>query len=827
MSTQARWQRLQDLFHSACELPESQRDAYVRDAAKDDPQLLDELIAMLAIEAGATSQLKGSVLSAQDVIERATTLEPGTQFGPWAIVRPIGQGGMGQVYVARRADGAFEREVALKLLAAGGLDRRGQAFFEVERHHLAQMHHPTIAQIHDAGTDAQGRPWLVMEYIEGERITTYCDSHALPLRQRIELFLRLCDGVQHAHQKGVVHRDIKPGNVLVREVDGRPVPCLIDFGIAAELGDSAQPAGTPGYMSPEQADPAQRGDSRSDIYALGALLFALLAGPRNKDGKSANSEASTPSQQLATLPPEQLQAIAQQRALSPKRLLRSLREDLNWIVGKAMQADPDDRYQSVSMLAADLRRYLDGQPVSAAPPRTLTTLRKFVDRHRFGVAVSAVLLCTLSAALAGTTLAMQKAEREAHRTQVIAGFLESILTSVDPDIAGDKDKALMLHVLDNATQRVKAELAEDPRGRIDVEVAIADSYTALGMSHKAIPLYEAAQTSAQALDGVGSARDLKVAQRLGTALVDDGRFEDSQKVFETAIAHAQSNPGTIPASMVADLQSRLSWTLLRMGKVKRSRELAQQAYDKLVASVPENDAQLLDAGGRLAIVMSDVGDYDAAIALLGDMIHRRSEVLGYDHPRTLSWRLSLAVFHLQKRDYAAGAKELTSMLDPVARQYGEDSAMLAMVHANLGGALRQDGKVAEAEVHYRYAYDFNLRHNGPDSPNTIMTRSNLANWLLDAGRAQESLDEQAACLPQAERVFGADNEVTAEVLRGMGRAQLALGQLDAARASLDRAMTIMTALYGDAEGPLARLREDLARLAQAEQATTAETPQRP
>lgn len=819
MTTQARWQRLQDLFHDACELPEIERDAFVRNAAQDDPQLLAELLAMLAIEAGATSQLKGSVLSAQEVIEHAKTLEPGTQFGPWAIVRPIGQGGMGQVFIARRADGAFEREVALKLLAAGGLDRRGQAFFEVERHHLAQMHHPTIAQIHDAGTDAQGRPWLVMEYIEGERITNYCDAHALPLRQRIELFLRLCDGVQHAHQKGVVHRDIKPGNVLVREVDGWPVPCLIDFGIAAELGDSAQPAGTPGYMSPEQADPAQRGDSRSDIYALGALLFALLVGPRHRDDKAAHSEPSTPSQQLDTLPPNQLRALAQQRATSPHRLLRNLREDLNWIVSKAMQANPDDRYQSVSLFAADLRRYLDGQTVSAAPTRRLTTLRKFVRRHRVGVGAALTALVLMAAGLAGTTWGMHRAERQAHRTQVIANFLESVLTSVDPDMAGDMDKALMLHVLEHAAQRVQTELADDPLGRIDVQIAIADSYTALGMAREAVTLYESARNSAREVDGIGSERDLKIAQRLGTALADDGRYEASAKVLRDALQETNLEQSTIPASMVADLQSRLGWSLLRTGKIKEARELAQHAYDRLVATVPEDHPQLLDAGGRLAAVMSEMGEYDPAIALMSDMIRRRAELLGYDHPRTLSWRISLAVFYLQKRDFAAGEKELQSLLAPVARQYGENSSMLATVHGNLAGALRQQGKIAEAEVHYRYAYEDNLRRRGAEAPYTIMTRHNLANWLLDAGRADEALSEQTQCLALAERVLGPNDDVTAEILRGLGKAQLAIGQLSPAHASLNRALTIKKSLYGDAEGPLARLREDLDALDKAERAS--------
>ena len=818
MTTAARWQRLQDLFHAACELPTNAQQDFVRAHANDDPQLLEELLVMLRIEAEATMKVSASVKSTHELIEAAQTLPTGTRFGPWAVSRPFGRGGMGQVYLAKRADGTYEREVALKLTGPVRTTPRQQAFFEVERQLLAQMHHPAIAQIHDAGTDAQGRPWLAMEYIEGERITDFCQQHALSLRQRIRLFLRLCDGVQHAHQKGVVHRDIKPGNVLVREVDGIPVPCLIDFGIAIGQGDTNQPAGTPGYMSPEQIDPDQRSDSRSDIYALGALLYEILGGSRPPSPAADTDAVRPPSRQLATLKPEQIRTLAEQRQTHPRLLLRTLREDLDWVIAKAMQTDPERRYQSVSLLADDLNRFLEGHPVKAAPQRRTTAVRKFVARHRLGVGAAALVLLALIGGLAGTAWALQKAGIEAHRKQVTAGFLGNILSSVDPDIAGDMDKTLLLHVLDDAAQRVQTELADDPQGRIEVQFVIAESYSALGMPQKAIPQLESIQATARAQTGVGSLGDLMAAQRLGTALVDAGRFEESETVFRTAIEAASTDRRDLPESLLPDLHSRLSWTLRQRGKLEDAMAEARRGYDELVARMPEDHPQLLDAGGRLAILLSDGGHYDEAIALLREMIARRAELLGYDHPRTLGWRLSLAVFHLQKRDYAAGEKELKSMLDPVARQYGEDSAMLAMVHNNLGGALRQQGKVEEAGPHYHYAYEFNLQHNGPQAPNTIMARHNLANWLLDAGQPQKAWEEQQECLALSERVFGADHDVTAEILRGLGMAQLALGKLPQARASLERALSIKTALYGDAEGPLARLHENLAQLEAAEQA---------
>ena len=825
MSTEIRWQRLQDLFHTACELPIDAREDFARKQAADDPALLDELLAMLLIESSATSKVNDSMRPMRDLLHASQTLPPGTRFGPWALIEPIGHGGMGQVYLARRADGAYERKVALKVMDAIGLAPAQYAFFEVERQLLAQMQHPAIAQIHDGGTDAQGRPWLAMEYIKGERITDFCDQRTLSLRRRIELFLRLCDGVQHAHQKGVVHRDIKPGNVLGHEINGVPTPCLIDFGIAIGAGEENRPAGTPGYMSPEQADPTQHVDSRCDIYSLGGLLYELIIGVRPPATPEHDSESSSPSRHLATLDPEQIQTLAERRGLAPKHLLLTLREDLDWVIAKAMEPNPDQRYQSVSLLANDLTRFLAGYPVSAAPPRRIVAAQKFVSRHRIGVFTAALVLMSLIGGLMSTSWALHQAKLESQRKQITADFLSSILSSVDPDFSGEMDKTLMLHVLDDAAQRIEVEMADDPDGRSDIQRTIAESYTALGMPRKAIPLLESTKATVRAKNGagIGSVEDLLTAQRLGSALVDAGRFEESEQVFREAIESGSSAKRRVPEGMVADMRSRLSWTLRQRGKMDDALAEARRAYAELVAKAPEDDPQRLDAGGRLAILLSDAGHYDEAIALIRDMIARRTEQLGADHPRTLAWRLSLAVFYLQKRDYAAGEMVLKAMLGPVAKKYGENSSMLAMVHNNLGGALRQQGKVEEAGPHYRFAYEFNLSHNGPEAPNTFMARHNLANWLLDDGQIQKAYEEQVACLEISERIFGADHNVTSEILRGLGMAQLALGELDDARLSLERSLRIKTEIYGNAEGPLARLHENLAQLEAAEQAEHAET----
>lgn len=823
MSTEQRWQRLQDLFHAACELPTESRETFIQRNSSDDALLRDELLAMLRIEGSATHQVRQPMRSTRALIEATQTLPPGARFGPWAVDQPIGRGGMGQVYLAHRADGAYEREVALKLVSQSLLDAHQRACFEVERQWLAQMHHPVIAQIHDAGTDEQGRPWLVMEYIQGEPITHFCEQHALNLRQRIELFLRVCDGVLHAHQKGVVHRDIKPANVLVSQVDGIPTPHLIDFGIATGAGDTAQPAGTPSYMSPEQADPAQQGDNRSDIYSLGALLYEIVSGKR-PPAAGEDDDTRVPSHRIRTLNAEDVLSLAERRGLKPQHLIRTLREDLDWVVTRAMQPDPAKRYQSISLLTDDLHRFLDGYPVSAAPARRSVAARKFIARHRLGASAAALVLLALVGGLAGTLWALQKAEREATRARVTAEFLGSVLSSVDPDSSRELDKTLMLRVLDGAAARVASALASDTQGRIDVELVIAETYTGLGMPEKALPMLESARNSARKEFGANSRIDLLVAQRLSEALASNGKFAESEAVLREAIDAATRHPELVRSTMASDLRSRLSWTLRQRGSMEEALREAREAYDELIASTPENHTQRLDAGQRLAILLSDVGNYDEAIELLGEMIARRAEDLGMDHPRVLNMRLSLGVFHLQKRDYAGGETLYKALLEPARRQLGEDSAIVTMIHGNLAGALRQQGKVEEAGPHYAFAYERALQQSGAEAPNTIMTRHNRANWLLDAGQVELAYEEQVACLALAEKVFGANNNVTSEVLRGIGLAQIARGQLVDARAQLDRSLLIKTELFGNASGPLARLREAFTTLEAAEAASQVNEP---
>ncbi|HKB04976.1 MAG TPA: protein kinase [Gemmataceae bacterium] len=422
----------ESIFAQALDVPAGERSAFLDRACAGDPRLRAEVDSLLQADART-----GDLL---DLPERTAPMAdgppeaPGTVIGPYKLLESIGEGGFGVVYLAEQQR-PVSRKVALKVLKPGMDTRQVVARFEAERQALALMDHPNIARIHDGGTTLSGRPYFVMELVRGVPITQFCDQSRLPVRERLTLFVQVCQAVQHAHQKGIIHRDLKPSNVMVTLHDGKPVPKVIDFGVAKALGQKltdktlftgfAQMVGTPVYMSPEQAELSGLDvDTRSDVYALGVLLYELLTGTTPFDGERLRTvgydemrriireeDPARPSSRVSTLG-QAASTMSVNRGSDPRRLTRLLRGELDWVVMKCLEKDRARRYETADALAKDLERYLSDEPVQAFPPSVAYRARKFVQRNKGSVIAAALVLLALTAGVGGTVWEALAAIRE-------------------------------------------------------------------------------------------------------------------------------------------------------------------------------------------------------------------------------------------------------------------------------------------------------------------------------------------------------------------------------------------------------------------------------
>src|SRR5580704_16742553 len=642
-------------------------------------------------------------------------------IGPYRLVRKLGEGGMGQVWLAEQT-APFQRLVAIKLIRAGVADKILLERFESERQALARMNHPAIAKVYDAGSTPDGTPYFVMEYVPGIHITLYCDQKRLSIRQRLELFLKVCEGVQHAHQKAILHRDLKPANILVTEIDGKATPHIIDFGIAKAIAErdplvtgftrAGHFIGTPVYMSPEQANPEIRDvDTRSDVYSLAIILYELLTGALPFDAtqwrneliqenlrKFYEQDAPLPSirfQKKTTTEMENATQTAHLRSTEPRELVSQIRGDLDWITMKAMERDRARRYGSPSELAGDLHRFLNNEPVTARPATAAYRLQKYVRRHRLGVSVAAAAILLLIAfsvmqaiQIRRITQERDRTARERDRANRIADFMTKMFRVSDPGQARG-NTITAREVLDKASKEIDTGLAKDPETQAQMMHTMGEVYYNLGL------------------------------------------YKESESLLRRAMDIRSKVLGPESRDALSSMSS-LSEVLDAESQLPAAEKLAQQAYDAARRSLGPGDTDTLLNGLALTALMLEQGRFQGCEAVLHDL-----------------------------------AANVDHVSDPKLR-----SSIAARIQTNFAITYAYQGKNADAEKSFRAVYDLNFKQYGPDHPATLDALTNVASILLDESKYAEAEATFRQVIAADQRILGPEHPRTLLIMGNLGLAYL-------------------------------------------------------
>ncbi len=850
---------MERLFNAAAELADpAQRAAFLDAACGVDESLRVGIEDLLRHDVAAGSFLESPAVDADATANDASVTDgewPGKSIGPYKLLQRIGEGGMGTVYMAEQTQ-PVRRTVALKLIKAGMDSRQVLARFGAERQALALMDHPNIAKVLDAGATAEGRPYFVMELVKGIPITTFCDERRLTLRKRLELAIPVCQAVQHAHQKGIIHRDLKPSNVLIALYDGQPVPKIIDFGVAKATGprltdetlytEFGAVVGTLEYMSPEQAELNQLDiDTRSDIYSLGVLIYELLTGSTPLQHKRLKSvlflevlrlireeESPRPSVRLSST--EELPSIAACRHIEPRRLSVLVRGELDWIVMKALEKDRNRRYETANGLAADLRRYLDDEPVQACPPSSAYRLSKFARKYRGVMA----MVCAFAAVLilASVVSAWQAVRANRAKAEAILAYDGENKQRLEAQ--NQRDRAI------RAEDDAKANLARARAAVDDYLTAISESRLLNSPLPGLQPLRKELLTTAlkyyedfvsQNHDDTDLQADLAAATlRVGEIIDQIGSKQDALKAFQTASEMYKSLAQAAAEPLRKSYRAGEGRCLVRMAMIQANHGQSDESLTSFERSIallnqlqrdPPRDsairADLALAHHYMASNLHGHGKPDeaihhqrAAIALL--------ESLSAEFPNQLSYRIELGmslsdlgqilVAQGQPAEAFDSVHQANQIQRTLVAEHPEDPQLrytLALSTRGMAVLFKILGRWKESRQHFVESVEIMERivveNPAVNEFRRVLATSSaeLGEYLIDRDEIEAGLNALAKAREQAEMVRKTNpNDVRnlnalAMILRGIGKTRAKQGKTGEALESLGQAIAIGNRIVGE------------------------------
>ncbi len=812
------------VFMEVADLPEGERAGALDGACGGHAELRAEVESLLRADAAAggflaepTNAMPSSPVPTVAALPRE---QEGQVVGRYKLLQPVGEGGFGTVWMAEQRE-PVKRRVAFKIIKLGMDTRQVIARFEAERQALALMDHPNIAKVLDAGATETGRPYFVMEYIKGVPILEYCDKEKLDTRARLSLFTQVCQAIQHAHQKGIIHRDIKPGNVLVTMHDGVPVPKVIDFGIAkATSGELTQKTlftehrqliGTPAYMSPEQAEMSGLDiDTRSDIYSLGVLLYELLTGTTPFETGDLMSkgyaemmriirevEPARPSTRLGSLGDTATRTAEQRRAPDPVRLSLMIRGDLDWIVMKCLEKDRTRRYDTASGLAADIQRHLSDEPVTAGPPTAVYRAKKFVRRHRGRVIAGVVVLAVLVTGIIGTTVglvwalrekeaadraraesvAAASAEKEAReqagkrlaQVEKANGVLGSVFRGIDPREVAESGRplqAVLVEHLDRAVQGLDGEAVGDPLVVAGLQMDLGNSLAGLGEARKAVALLERARVTYAEKVGEDSTEAMTATNDLAMAYFDAGDVQKAQELMEGVLPRRRAKSG-------------------------------------------ESDVETITCMNNLATIYEHQGLHDRSIPLLKDALRLRKEVDGTDHPETANAMHNLALAYMGAEDVDRALPLVRSALRIRKATIGEDHPYTLLSMKLLGDCDAALEDTEGATQQYERAYRRARATLGADHPTTISLATALGKQYYKSGRVDDLTALMESTLPAMRSRLGPEHPDTLNAIGNLAGAYWMQKRLDASVPLYEELVRLSEKVLGPSHPETARARANL------------------
>jgi serine/threonine protein kinase/tetratricopeptide (TPR) repeat protein len=855
-------QNLRRIFELAIAASAEDREAILEFECRGDSALKERIRAMLAgaedeqflaeptLDAAPTTDISPDAEANRRAADMAASLRerPGTRIGPYKLLQLIGEGGFGSVFLAEQ-EKPVARKVAFKIIKLGMDTRQVIARFEAERQALAMMDHPNIARVLDAGATDTGRPYFVMDLVKGDPIAEYCDKHNLGIEARLDLFAQVCLAVQHAHTKGIIHRDIKPSNVLVATVDGRPLAKVIDFGIAKATAskltektlftEHRQLIGTPEYMSPEQAEGSLDIDTRTDVYSLGVLLYELLTGTTPFDSRGLRSAAFAEIQRIIREvdPPkpstrlsqatQTIASVAARRQTEPRKLNAVVRGDLDWIVMKALEKDRSRRYETANGFAMDIRRYLSGEAVVAAPPSSVYRVRKFVARHRGPVLAGSMVAIALVLGVVGTTVGLidanrqrtvaelaTKGESEQRRlaetrlgeAEATVAFLDDMLGAVDPGAQG-KDVTVRA-VLDEAAKALSKKFSDRPLVAARLHGTIGRTYIGLGVYPSAESHVRDALAMRQTLLGAEHADTCRALNELGAFLIKSGEHAEAERMLKQAIVDHARIFGKSHQITLQSMDNLATLYALQM-RPKEASLLVSEVLRERTATLGKEDILTLASMNTLATLDVDLQEFDESERLFNEAIAVQDRVAGPEHPTTLDLRTNLAwMYYSAAMAEEQSHPELKAPRLEKARELGERTVeaktrVLGPDHQDTLSSISNLASVHRALKNHVRADELSMRDLeacvrvlGENHPDTITSLANIGNSYRQRGMNAEALPYLERAIRGSRISLPPDSPGTAFALGWYGTALGGVGRYEEGEKALIEACGIMDRSFG-------------------------------